>query len=211
MITQQTSKQSHWEDETGAVVPFNRLTASEKLREKMAARLLKGAQKLNADLAAFKALFADTHAEIVEAIQAENKIKPDSKGNFTWFNFNRTIKVEASIDQLIKFDDVLIDGAKKKLLNLISENVKADDFIKNIITDAFQTSSGRLDTKRVLGLKKHTDRISNPQIREEWAAAMDLIDKSISRPSTKTYYRISLLDDNGEFQAIDLNFSSVKP
>lgn len=209
-LTQQTSKNQNWIDEAGNSIPYNRLTGSEKLREKSAHTLAKQAFALNARISEFKTLVKKMCDEVVEAIRSENKIKTDSKGNFTWYNFNQSIKIEVNVNELIRFDEVLIDAAKDKLMKIISNNISGDDFIKSIVTEAFQTTTGKLDTRRILGLKKHSTRISKKDLKEEWMSAMELIDKSITRPESRNYFRIYVKEENGDFKAIDLNFSSVK-
>jgi hypothetical protein len=203
-------KGAFYSDETGAKIPYARVTKSERLREAKAVQLANIATKLNEQMRNFKSGFAKVHAEVIEAILSENSLaKTDTKGNATWYNFDRSIKVEVNVNEAIAFDSILIEAAKDKLLTIIDSNVQAEDFIKSIVMDAFQTTAGKLDTKRVLGLKKHTSRISNPAIKAEWNAAMELIDKSISRPSSKSYFRIWHKIATGEYAAVDLNFSSI--
>lgn len=202
-------KESVWTDEAGTSVPSNRITKTEKLKEKSAFALAKKAIQINKVLAEFKSDIIKICDEIVEAVRSENEIKTNSKGNFTWYNFDQSIKIEVNVNQSIKFDEILIDGAKEKLLHLIEGNVTAEDFIKSIILDAFQTTNGKLDTRRVLGLKRHTGRITNKVVKEEWDEAMSLIDKAIIRPESRSYYKIYIKDSEGKFEPIDLNFSSI--
>jgi hypothetical protein len=209
-IKQQKSKDQFWQDEAGNSIPFNRITNAEKLRERSAAALAKQAIAVHLNLSNLKKVVQDVCEEVIAAIKKENKIKTDSKGNVTWYNFNQSIKIEVDIKEAIRFDDTLIAGAKTKLTDLINNNINGDQFIKSLVVDAFSTSAGKLDTKRVLSLKKHTCRITNNQIKKQWEEAMSLIDKSITRPSSKTYFRIWIRDAKGEYQNIDLNFSSIK-
>lgn len=202
-------KESVWTDEAGTSVPSNRITKTEKLKEKSAFALAKKAIQINKVLAEFKSDIIKICDEIVEAVRSENEIKTNSKGNFTWYNFDQSIKIEVNVNQSIKFDEILIDGAKEKLLHLIEGNVTAEEFIKSIILDAFQTTNGKLDTRRVLGLKRHTGRITNKVVKEEWDEAMSLIDKAIIRPESRSYYKIYIKDSEGKFEPIDLNFSSI--
>jgi hypothetical protein len=200
-----------WTDEAGNKIPANRVTKLEKLREKSAFTLATKAGKLSDELASFKALVMETCDNVVKTIMEELKRQPSKKGALTWYNFDQTIKVECDVNEAIRFDPIIIEAAKEKLLEVISANIQGDDFIKEIVIDAFQTTSGKLDTRRVLGLRKHTSKIKTKSIRDEWESAMALIDKSITRPDSKTYYRVSLKDDQGEWQVISLDFSSVKP
>lgn len=199
-----------WTDEAGNRIPANRVSKAEKLRDKEAYTLANKALKVSAGLAAFKAEVMKTCNEVVKTVLAELKRAPNKKGNYTWYNFDQTIKVECDVNEAIRFDPLLIETAKDLLLEVISANIQGDDFIKDIVIDAFQTTSGKLDTRRVLGLRKHTSKIKTKSIREQWEEAMKVIDGAVTRPDSKTYYRVSVKDDQGEFQVIPLDFASIK-
>ena len=209
MIINQTSKDANWIDETGNSIPFNRTTKSERLKEKYSNKILKEAQNASEKLKALRDLMDVAIGEILEECRSENSVKLDGKGNYTWYNFNRSIRVEVNINELITFDEIKLESAKEKLSSLIRDNTKGDDFILSIVEQAFQTTTGKLDTKRILSLKKHTSRIVNLSIKNTWQEAMDLIDQSISRPSSKKYMKVYLKDETGEYQNIPLNFSSL--
>ena len=209
MIINQTSKDVNWIDETGNSIPFNRTTKSERLKEKYSNKILKEAQNASEKLKALRDLMDVAIGEILEECRGENSVKLDGKGNYTWYNFNRSIRVEVNINELITFDEIKLESAKEKLSSLIRDNTKGDDFILSIVEQAFQTTTGKLDTKRILSLKKHTSRIVNLSIKNTWQEAMDLIDQSISRPTSKKYMKVYLKDETGEYQNIQLNFSSL--
>lgn len=199
----------NWTDESGMAIPVNRVTKSEKLREHKAYMLARDAVAISKRLIEYKQFVQDTCAEVVDAIREENGIKPDSKGNITWYNFDRSIKIEVNVNEVIKFDEVLIDAAKKILMDMIATGIQGDEFIKGLVTDAFQTSKGSLDTRRVLSLQRHTSRVP-AALKAQWEQAMGLINKSISRPSSKVYQRIWVRNGTGEYDLVDLNFSSIK-
>ena len=209
MIINQTSKDVNWIDETGNSIPFNRTTKSERLKEKYSNKILKEAQNATEKLKSLRDLMDVAIGEILEECRIENSVKLDGKGNFTWYNFNRSIRVEVNINELITFDEIKLESAKEKLSSLIRDNTKGDDFILSIVEQAFQTTTGKLDTKRILSLKKHTSRIVNLSIKNTWQEAMYLIDQSISRPSSKKYMKVYLKDETGEYQNIPLNFSNL--
>jgi hypothetical protein len=207
MIINQKQSEPTWQDENGTAIPTNRLTSLEKQAEKNTYKLLKGAQSLNAQLVKFKEEVATLCDSIYEASLEETKTKgKDRKGNFTFFNFNRSIKVEVAISERIEFDDLTIQACQEKLNELIDQGTKeVDSFLKGIIMDAFSKSNGSLDAKKVIGLKKHKTRTKNPLYHE----AMELLDQSIRRPESKRYFRIFLKNEEGKYENIDLNFSSI--
>lgn len=196
-----------WTDESGTQIPVNRLTKSEKLMEKNSYKLLIGALKLNADLSAFKQLIIDLSNEAYEAFMAEKGAKT-TKGNFTWYNFNRSIKIEVSINEKTEFDDLTIEAAKARFDEFLQLNITSkNEFVKDMILDAFQTErKGKLDVKRVLQLTRYEDRI-NDQL---FSDAVKLINEAIRRPSSRTYFRIWQKDATGKYQNVDLNLSSIE-
>lgn len=209
MILHQTAKDQLWHDESGTSVPYNRITPLERLKEKHSNKLAKSAQKIHNTLIEFKEEMNAINQEILEMVRKENDVKLDGKGNLTWYNFNKTIKVEVNINESIKFDEIKIEAAKEKLINLIRENISGDDFIISIVEDAFQTSRGKLDAKKILGLQKHTSRIKTKSIKEKWEDAMKLINDSITRPKSKSYQKVWLKDEEGSYNPIELNFSAL--
>lgn len=209
MTLQHTAKDQFWKDESGVSVPYNRTTALERKKERLANKLVKSATKLNDILLAFKQEIIQANEDVLETIRQENDVKLDGKGNFTWYNFNRTIKIEVNVNEAIKFDEIKIEAAKEKLINLIRENISGDDFIISIVEDAFQTSRGKLDARKILGLQKHTSRIKSKDIKEKWENAMELINQSITRPKSKSYQKVWVKDDEGAYKAIELNFSAL--
>lgn len=205
----QTSNSTFWIDESGVKIPYNRTTRLERLKENKIYSLYRKSKRIEESLMKFKAEIESIVEEIIEAAREANDVKLNGKGNFTFFNFDRSLKVEVSVNELIRFDDLTLESAKEVLIGLVRNNIQGDDFILSLVEDAFQTSRGRLDTRKILGLKKHTQRIKDKQIRAEWEKAMTLIDQAITRPESKTYYRIWAKDQTGEYQNVELNFSSL--
>ena len=196
-------------DESGQQIPYNRTTPNERMKERLAYKLLTEAETINQRLISFKELISEVVEEVIEAARKENAVKLEGKGNYTWYNFNRTIKIEVNVQEAIKFDELTIESAREKLMDLIRTNISGDDFIISIVEDAFQTSRGKLDPRKILGLRKHTERINNKELKKEWESVMKLIDKSISRPTSKSYFKVWKLDEEGKYQGVELNFSAL--
>lgn len=202
-----TTKDPLWTNEKGHQVELKRITPSERFNERKAIQVLKKAKAVNKYLVDFKALVIEVCGAVYKKYMEENNNggKP-SKGNFDWYNFDRSIKIQVSIAEPIKFDDLAIIACKDKLDEFFKQNVSAKtDVIKEMITDAFETSRGKLDTKKVLDVLSYKSRIDDPLFQE----AMELIEKGIRRPKSKTYFRIWEKDETGQYQAINLNFSSI--
>lgn len=203
---QHTPKDKVWKDETGMEIPVSRIRASERLREKHSATLLKKATTIRDLLVELKEFAATATAAVNDAVLKENGIaKKDGKGNFTWYNFDRSIKIEVSVSDRIDFDETLIALCKSKLDEFIDDNLQGVDlFVKELVNDAFQNTKGRLDSKKVMSLLKHRSKIKDHRYQD----AMDLLEKSIRRPDSKTYFRIWEKNEE-EYKNVDLNFSSI--
>lgn len=206
-FNQQKAKQSHWQDEAGENIPYNRTTKYERKAERVLASLGKGAIDLNAKLSAFKDKVANEAQGLYDAYMQEKNGKiGKNKGNVTLFNFDRSLKVQVDVTERITFDDLAIQNVQNKLMSFIDEAVSSEkDFIKSIVQSAFETSRGKLDVKKVLSLKKHADRIKNPTYHE----AMKELDAAIRRPKSKTYFRVSVRNEQGGYDDVQLNFAAL--
>lgn len=202
------SKEKVWIDEAGNAIPHNRLTAGEKLREKATATIIKESLAAQKKLEDLKAKVEDLIQQVYQNSLAETNTTGENrkKGGFTFYNFDRTIKVEMDSQMRIEFDDLTLEACKEKLHDFISNGTNGvDDFMRELIMSAFETSRGRVDTKKVLNLKRYKSRTTDPLYHE----AMDLLDKSIRYPGSKAYYRISVRDEDGKYQAVNLNFAAI--
>ena len=191
-----TKHDEKWTDETGMAIPRSRVTQLEKMKEAMLAKILKDAQALEVKLTNFKTFMKDGVGLIYDESMKENGVKTDAKGNFTIFSFDRSIKLEVAIADRITFDDLTIKAAQEKLNEFLKETVESKyDFVKDLVTEAFSTSRGSLDAKKVTGLLKYMIRIKHPLFQE----ACVLIQKAIVRPDSKTYYRVFVKDEDGKY------------
>lgn len=206
-VNNQTSKDKVWIDETGTAIPFNRTHQIERLKEKKAFSLYKKAVAINKELSDFKSHMAEICEEVYTKAMAELKNESANKGNFTWYNFDRSIRIEVKINERIEFEDIAIKACQDKLNKYISENTSSTDpLIPQLINDAFSTQRGKLDAKKVMGLLRYRSRIKNELFQE----AMEHLEQSIRRPSSKAYYMISVRTEEGKYELLDLNFASVR-
>jgi len=205
--TVQKVKDGEWCNEAGQHIPVNRLTPSEKLMEKYSAKLLKDAINLNAKLKQFKDAIRDMSQEAYNAFMEEKTTNRETKGNFTWYNFDRSIKIEVSVNQPIKFDDLTITKAKQKFDVFLDANITSKNaFVKEMIINAFETQrTGSLDVKKVMDITRYESKVNDPLFSE----AVALINSAIRRPKTKTYFRVWQRNQAGEYDNIDLNISSI--
>lgn len=207
-VNVQKSTDQFWTDESGNKTQITRLFKHEKMMEKGASKLLNNAVKLNQGLKLFKEEVEKTCQDIYEQYMTDKGLDQigRGKGNFTWYNFDRSIKVEMSISDRISFDDLGIQSCKHLLNEFLNENLSSKiEVLKDMITDAFNTTKGQLDPKKVMNLLRYESKVKD----EKFTKAMQHLRDSIRRPSSKAYFRIWAKDSEGQYKIIDLNFSSI--
>ena len=202
----QNQKNQNWVDEAGTQIPFKRLTKLEIMKEAELAKLTKQATRINALLKAYKLQVAATCEKIVVEFLESKGLDSLKKGNVTLFNFDRSIKLELHVADRIEFDDLTMKACKDKFDVFLEANIDGkQDFVKEMVNDAFSTSRGQLDAKKVMSLLKYETRIKD----ETFQQAISLLKESIRRPDSKAYYRVWEKNSTGEYKNIDLNFSSI--
>ena len=202
----QKVKDKSWTDETGTTVPVEYITPGLRLKERNAAILVRDAKAVNRKLQEFKDLMERLCGDVYKKAMEDYKAKTDGKGNFTWFNFDRSIRIEVSISERIDFDDLAIKASKEKLDAFLDESLDSKiEFLKNLVTDAFSTSRGKIDAKKVMQLMKYRTKISHPLFQE----AINILSDGIRKPGSKTYFRIWERDEDGSYKLIELNFSAL--
>tara|TARA_R110002033_G_scaffold161603_1_gene198211 strand:+ start:1190 stop:1816 length:627 start_codon:yes stop_codon:yes gene_type:complete len=205
--TIQKASDKVWTDESGTEIPHNRTTKVERLHERSSGKVVKAALDVNKRLHALNDLLSDLSQEAYDAFMNSKGIDKKTKGNYTWYNFDRSIKIEVNVSEPIVFDSLTITAAKEKLDEFLDENITSkNEFIKQMVIDAFETQrNNSLDTKQVLKLTRYEDKVKSPKFSE----AIKLIREAIRRPKSKTYRRVWIKDDAGKYQNIELNLSSL--
>lgn len=192
-----------WIDHEGNQVPAQYVPTLDKKKDRTAHKLAKKARWINEKLAEFKEkLFTECDGIWEEMLKAAD-VRTGEKG-YTIHSFDKSIKVEVSQSQRIEFDDQ-IQLAKAKLFEWLDTKLDENDGdIRQVVHHAFETRKGKLDTDRVLSLfrLKIKDKL--------WNEAMDLVKGSVQRNISRRYARIYVKDQQGQYQLLDLNFSSVR-
>ena len=207
-LKQQTKANPMWIDEQGISVQYKRISECDRLKEKEAFRIAKEAMSLNNNLTVFKDALKTSIEKVMKSFMRENELEVigKGKGNYSFYNFDRSIKIEVSNNDMIAFDEMLIAGAKEKLDVFLSENVNTtDDVIRELVLGAFSSQKGKLDSKKVLSLLKYRSKVKNKVFIE----ALDMVEKAMSVNGSKTYYKVALLQDDGSYEYIKLDLSSI--
>lgn len=206
-MKQQTPKDKVWTDAKGNAVPYNRTTAQERLQERSAHKLATEALKAEAVLKGLKELVLKVHADVLAGFdKAKGTDIKASKGNKEWYNFDRSIRVEADVQDRIEFDSLTITAAREKLHTYLTSKLSSDDeFLVEMVTKAFETTNGKLDSKRVMHLVSYKSKVKAQLFQE----AIALIEQSIRRTNSKTYFRVSLRQEDNSYRTIQLNIAAL--
>lgn len=207
MKTIQTSKDPMWADESGVAIPYNRITKTERLLERSVAKIHK---EWANEAKRLKALKETVTTLVEECYQEDMKSKgvdpSDRKGSYSLFCFNRTIKVERSVHGNPTFDEATIEAAKIKFDQYMNENISGtEDFIKDMIIEAFESRNGQLDKNRINKLVGYKNR-SKVKLFQE---ACELLSTAARYSSSSIYYRVWEKDENGKYKNLDIQFSSL--
>lgn len=207
VIIKQQKKNTDWTDEAGITIPYSQIKKKEKVFEEVTYKAATRALKIHSQLAGFKSYLSTLLQLAIDAFHAEYKGKKTVfKGNYTVYNFDQSIKLDVKVSNPIKFDDMTIQRAKDLLDKFLNSGIKAKNgAIKQMVMDAFETTRGKMDVKKIMGLKKYADRVKDKRYTE----AMQLIDRAIRRPSTATYFHVWIRDQEGKYKAVALNIADL--
>lgn len=206
-----TVKDSIWTNAAGDQVPFKFVPKSDRAKELLAAKMHKQALSIESSLISFHEAMTEVFMEVKKLVQEEYEIKnkkplKPGKGSLTWFNFDRSIKVEADVNEIVKWDGALMTEALTLLNNYIGANMgESNELISDLVKSAFANSKGMIDTGKVFQILRYESKIKN----KSFLKACELMKQAQSIDKTKLYMRIWEKASTGEYRNINLNFSSI--
>jgi hypothetical protein len=205
------SKATAWTNASGEVVPVKYITKSDKLKETLGSQLHKKALTVEKALAELHKLMADACDQVSLMVRQEyelknGKSKPSTKGNLVWYNFDGSLKVEAKINDFVKWDDALMTEAKQLINEYLDSQLGEDHvLIKDLANEAFANSKGQIDSRKVFALLKYEGKIKS----KRYTKACELMRQAQRVDRSKLYMMMSERLDDGSYRAINLNFSSI--
>lgn len=194
-----------WVNHAGEEVPQQYVSKYDKKKEAVVGKLHKKAAILSKAMREFKKeadLATDTLYTDMFALKGMER-SAKSKGNATFFSFDKRLKVEVAMDEVIDFDEK-ITLAQVKIQEFLQEKTKgADTDLITLVNGAFTTKRGRLDKARVFSLFSLDIR------HAKWQEAMALIRESIAVNNKRKYILFSVRDETGRYIPVQLNWSSL--
>jgi hypothetical protein len=205
-----TSKDAVWTNASSDPVPYKYVPATDRQKETLAGAIYKKALSIEAALQSFHEMMSDAIVKISAEIKKEYELRynkqKQGKGSFTWFNFDRSIKVEADMNDIVKWDGSLMTEAKTLLDSYITSNMsEANELISALVTSAFANTKGMIDSGKVFQILRYQDKIKAAKFQK----ACELMKQAQSIDKTKLYMRVWCKQEDGSYRNINLNFSSL--
>lgn len=206
-----SSKDSTWINAAGDVVPLKFVPKTDKAKETLAAKIHKSAINLESQIYSFYCLMNAAFTEVDQMVKEEyaiknGKNKKAGKGSVTWYNFDKSFKIEADINEIVKWDGPLMTEALRLINEYLDSTLSdAKEFVKQLVSDALANSKGMIDSRKIFQLLKHEPKIKNIK----YSKACELMKQGQSIDKTKLYMRAWERAADGSYRNINLNFSTL--
>lgn len=213
-------KGTTWIDAKGREVPTYAINPVLKQEEKYAQRLAKAALAVEKAQQKLVELSAEAHVKVYEAKVKDAELKGNKKptDGMTINSFDNTVEVKITKPESMYFDNDYTEMVKSKFDEYF-ESLKGESetamFIKSLVKDLLFTSGGKLDSSKVLKLRKYRDQMAgSPKLRVKGKAfieAVDLFDKAIKTKPGNTGIYVSVAKEPGEKKRkVALKFQDVE-
>ena len=203
-----------WKNAQGHMIPLSQISGSDQMKDEVANRLCAEAEEVQAIVAAFKAkAFAEMNAARSLIFEKFNAKIGGAKGGFSVRAFDGSCEAKVEVAERVSFG-IELQAAKALIDECIESWASDGDLdprIRTLVEHAFQVNkAGRIDTQRVLGLRKlpMKDRQGNPDAA--WARAMDAVTEALNVDGTATYMRFYRRNSvTNRHEQISLNFPDL--
>ncbi|WP_444452012.1 DUF3164 family protein [Rhodobacter capsulatus] len=200
-----------WINSEGHHVPDGLVSDADKMKDELVRRLHAKSDSVRDLMVALKAeCFAEVQAARELLFEKYGAKIGGAKGNFSLTSFDGKLSIEVKVTDRISFGAEL-QAAKALIDEFIELNAAdANDNIRALVEHAFQVNkAGRLDTGRILSLRKlqMKDRDGNPDAK--WAAAMQAISDAVQVHGSATYLLFKEQDKRGALVTKTLDFAAL--
>lgn len=193
-----------WLDHDNKEIPLRLITKNDKLRQRRAVQIYREAIAMSEELAKLKAKFVEYVSEVQEAFCAEHDVAITPA--FTFYNYDKSIKIERTQNTQLKFDESLLQACKQKFDEYLAEVTNDDTAILvELVQGAFTQVKGKPDSKKLLTLLGYRKKVSHPVFQD----ALNLLDSSLGKGNSKYYYRVTERLDDGTNKNIILDFANI--
>lgn len=205
-----TQKDKAWTNADGQSIPYKYVSEGDKVKETIAGKIVKDALKIETALAAFYTLISEGFKVVYLKMLDDYKTKYNKdrkiKGNYSFYTFDGGIRISASIQDAVKWDDYKMTEAREELNTYLSQNLgDTATLIKELVMSAFSNRKGLIDTAKVFQLLKYESKIKNKHYQRACALMRD----AHSITNSKQYMQVAIRQEDGSYRNVNLNFSSL--
>ncbi|MCH5690008.1 DUF3164 family protein [Niabella sp. W65] len=94
--------------------------------------------------------------QMLEDYKIANNKERKIKGSYTWFNFDRSIKIEGDVKDLVKWDEAKMALAREHFDEYMAKNLTTtNELVRGLIQKAFSNNKGMIDTAQVFLILKY--------------------------------------------------------
>lgn len=195
----------------GGFTPLTAVKPQDKLEDELVRGLVADARALRDKLKAFKARGLSEAAGFRAMVAQEYGAKKGgAKGNMTLSAYDGSAQVSVQVGEHISFGAEL--SAAKELIDgcIMRWSEGANDNLRAIVDQAFQVNKqGKIDTQRVLNLRKLEITGPDGGRDDDWEQAMKAISDAVRVTGSRTYLRFYEVDADGQSQAISLDLAAL--
>ncbi|HUM50456.1 MAG TPA: DUF3164 family protein [Chitinophagales bacterium] len=194
-------------DASGLPIPIKIIPKSDLLANKIAIQISKEWDDVQLLLRNKKTKWLlmcdDWYVQLLEQYKLKEKDTSKLKGGYTFYSYDKSIKIELRIGERIEFDANLKIAKElaDKYLEIKTKDV--DGEISILLNNAFTTTRNNIDSKKVLQLMSYN--IKHPV----WLEMVEAIKTSITRHFSKRYMALSIKDTEGKYVYKTIQFSSL--
>lgn len=196
----------------GALVPVDNIKPQDLLEDELVRRVAAEALDLSDQLRRLKAVALDEANAFKAQVALDYGAKRGgAKGNLTLKSYDGRLALKVQVSETLSFGPGLM--AAKELIDtcIIRWSEGANANIRALVDQAFQVNKqGRIDTHRVLALRRLEMAGPDGAPDPDWARAMEAIGDAIRVDGSRTYVRFYHVDPKTERETpIPLDLASV--
>lgn len=165
------------------------------------------AQRIHDDMKSFKQDLFKGVENFYDLMKEYGDVKKMNKGNFSIKSHDGQFKLEVSKNITFAFDE-RGDQAETLVKEFLQDKIKKNDKVAyELITSLLERDkkSGKFDPRNIHKLYAYETKFQD----ERFQKAMRLFKEAYTEQKTCQYVRFFQMNDNGKYEAIGLNFSSI--
>jgi hypothetical protein len=198
-------------DHRGKKVPVEYVPDIDLVKHFAAIEIIKEAQELAGQIAAFKGRVQEAGDELYEQLMDENEIRDRSVGGFTLSTFDKALKVIYAMDSVQEKipEELKIAEAnwEKFLEDEFGDDLKRVAWLIDLVDDLLHNNKEEVDLRQLGKLNRLAGKIQN----KHYDAFLEHLNQAYDTRHTKRYEQFKRRNEQNEYESIVLTYSSLPP